>query len=943
MSDDVLKAISEAVIVTDMPGRIVRANEAAETLFGYTNKDLLALHVDDLITQHHRKQLAAQRELLAAAPTENVNGAPQNLMALTQAGCEVPVAMQLHWTDHGGKRHFVSEFRDLTRERELEQKLAENGRQLHVLTVLTTDWYWRQDAELRFTYISGWGKENQIGNAQGHIGMTRSELPYVYESDAQRIEHEQTLTQRKPFRNLLIHNPENGRYARVTGEPIFDSLGVFRGYHGVARNVTEEKRAEHALRKSEARSRALTALSSDWYWEQDADLRFTSMFGDHDDAQLNSLENVIGKTRFELLYIWESAEIRSEHKRILAERKPFRDLLLHNPENNRFALTAGEPIYDEQGKFCGYHGVSRDVTTEKRAEKALRKSEARFRRLAALSSDWFWEQDNDLRYTYLSPIGQANASMPIDDFIGHTRFELNLVWESEADKQQHAETLKARLPFRDLLLRTESGDQYLYVSGEPVFDDDGSFRGYQGVTNDVTERKIAEAEASRLATHDALTKLPNRTLLVDRLEHAIAQASRANQYVAVLFIDMDRFKTLNDTFGHSIGDEFLRTISARLEEGMRRSDTLARFGGDEFVVVLERLYGKADAEAIAEKMLATLAEAVDLNGVPFQTTASIGISMYPDNGTDTDTLLRYADLAMYEAKDAGRGCVRFYADEMNRRVARRVTLDRELRNAIDDGQFELYFHPQHDITTDEVDVVEVLLRWNHPQRGIVAPGEFIPAAEESGLIFPIGEFVLEQTFATIADWLSKGVQPPRLAVNISSRQLLDGKTLLKQARTLLKSSGIPHDLIEFEITESLLIHGGDHASMHVLQMVGRLGIRLAIDDFGTGYSSLSYLKRLPVNTIKIDRAFISDLTSNEESAAIVRAVIGLAHNINLAVVSEGVETEEQLEILRHMGCDTYQGFLREKPMPQREFEKRFLGLSGAEDARMLHGKRIAAR
>jgi len=679
--------------------------------------------------------------------------------------------------------------------------------------------------------------------------------------------------------------------------------------------VTDEKRAQNALRKSETRFRALTELSSDWYWEQDADLRFTSIYGENDDAALYTIDAAKGKTRLELPINWETPEARVEHERLLAERKPFRDLLLHNPANDRFALASGEPIFDERGEFCGYHGLSRDVTAEKRAEHAVRKSEARFRALATMSYDWFWEQDENLRYTYLSPTGQANVSAPVDTIIGHTRFELPLVFASQAAKQEHAET----------------------------FEDDGAFRGYQGVTKDVTDRKIAEAEALQLATHDALTELPNRALLVDRLERAIAQALRTKQHFAVLFIDMDRFKTLNDTFGHGIGDEFLRMVSTRLEAVLRRSDTLARFGGDEFVVVLERLHGDADAEGIAAKLLKVLAEAVELNGIPYQTTASIGISMFPDNGTDTETLLRHADLAMYEAKDAGRGCLRFYEDEMNRRAVLRATLDRELRDALEQGQFELYFHPQHDISTGKVDGAEVLLRWNHPVRGLVAPGEFISAAEESGLILPIGKFVLERTFATIAGWLSRGVVPPRLAVNISSRQLQDGDTLLNQAKTLLKTSGVPHGLIEFEITESLLIQSGDEASMNVLQNLGELGIRLAIDDFGTGYSSLSYLKRLPVHAIKIDQAFVSDIASNEESAAIVRAVVGLAHNIKLEVVSEGVETEEQLEILRHMGCDTYQGFLREEPMPQHEFETTMLGLPATEDAQVLPGPRVAIR
>jgi diguanylate cyclase (GGDEF)-like protein/PAS domain S-box-containing protein len=817
--DVVLTAIPDAAVVTDTAGRIVQANEAMAILFGHSIEDLLSIHVDDLLSAQHRTSVRAQRESLIANPDGRVNAAAQELMACTHEGHEIAVTVRLTLVRLDGNRYVVTAIQNLTWEHELEHRVADYEGQLHAINVLSSEWYWRQDADLRFTYISPRGNHTQLAEARDAIGKTRFQMPYEYESEAHRKQHEQTVTQRKPFRNLLIYNPENDRYAQVTGEPTFDA----------------------------------------------------------------------------------------------------------------------------RGDFSGYHGVARDVTEEKRAQRALSKGEARFRALAAMSSDWFWEQDENLRYSYLSPAGPADAPTPIDEFLGHTRFELGLVWESETAKLRHAETLKARLPFRDLLLRTLSGDRYLNVSGEPVFDSDNTFKGYHGVTNDVTARKLAEAEVLWLATHDALTGLPNRTLLVDRLERAIARASRKDQYVAVLFLDMDRFKTLNDTFGHGGGDEFLKTVSARLGGVLRRSDTLARLGGDEFVVVLESPHGNAnaEAEAIANKMLDVLAETVELDGVALQTSASIGISMYPDNGADTETLMRHADLAMYEAKDAGRGCVRFYAEAMNHRVAQRATLDRELRDALEQGQFELYFHPQHDILTGKVHGAEVLLRWNHPVRGLVAPGEFIPAAEESGLILPIGQFVLEQAFAIINGWLSKGVVPPRLAVNVSSRQLQEGDTLVNQARTLLETSGVPNGLIEFEITETMLIQSGDNNSMDVLQNLGNLGIRLAIDDFGTGYSSLSYLKRLPVHAIKIDRAFVSDLTNNEESAAIVRAVVGLAHDIKLEVVSEGVETEEQLEILQHMGCDSYQGFLREQPMPQHEFEKRMLGLPGAGDSQTPPNIRIA--
>jgi len=940
MSPNLLDLIAHAILIIDSAGRISRSNKSAASLLSHPVDALTGLRVDELIAIRDRTRFSELRKRVANAPLEPV---AETFGVVSGGGKEIPVELRFTHLEGDAESHVMLEVRDLTKQRALEARLAETKERFDALSASSTDWYWQQDSELRFTYFSRSDINTNITDPHKAIGKTRFEIPCVFMSEKERSHHARILAERKPFRNLLLHNPDNDRWALVSGDPIFDAEGVFCGYHGIALDLTSEKRAERALRESESRFRALSAMSSDWYWEQDAELRFTKMTGVTSRAPLNTFENVKGKKRTELPYIWRSPQARAEHEELLSQRKPFRDLLLHNPANGRYALTSGDPVFDENNVFRGYHGVSRDITEQIHAERALKKSETRFRSLTALTSDWYWEQDENLRYIYMSPTGQSNTKIPMSQTIGHTRFELPLVWESEAVRKEHMRTLEARLPFRDLLLRTESGDQYTYVSGEPVFDDDGRFLGYQGVTKDVTRQKNAEAEVVHLATHDALTGLPNRTLLVDRLQHAIAQAERTSTHVAVIFMDIDRFKLLNDSFGHSVGDAYLKTISARLEAILRRSDTLARFGGDELVVILENLGNDSDANTIAGKIQSALAENVDLDGVTFQTTASIGISLFPRDGTDTETLLRHADLAMYEAKESGRGRVRFFNSEMNHRVAMRTTLDRQLREAIENREFELYFHPQHRISDDQFVGAEVLLRWNHPERGVVAPRDFILAAEDSGLIVPIGKFVLENTFAIMSEWLRIGTAPPRLAVNISSRQLEEGTALVEDIRKLLESSQVPSERIEFEITESLLIPTQDESGYNILQALGRMGFKVAIDDFGTGYSSLSYLKQLAANAIKIDRAFIKDIANNEESMAIVRSVIGLARHMKMEVVSEGVETEEQLKALQHIGCDTYQGYLRSQPMPQRDFERQLLGMHGSDKVRPLHPKNAIKR
>jgi diguanylate cyclase (GGDEF)-like protein/PAS domain S-box-containing protein len=820
--------------------------------------------------------------------------------------------------------------RDVTVVKRAERALRKSETRFRALTALSYDWYWEQDADLRFTVMEGVSDKAYLTD-ESVEGKTRLELPYVWESPQAREAHERILAERKPFHDLLLHNPETDRYALISGEPMFDETGKFVGYQGVSRDVTGEKRAERALRESETRFRSLTALSADWYWEQDADLRFTFISGVNDATHLTTIEKVLGKTRTELPYDWESPEIRAEHERLLAERKPFRDLLLHNPENDRYALITGEPVFDDDGTFTGYQGVSRDVTSEKQSELAVRESEARFRALTAMSSDWYWEQDERFRFVYFSPTAGNNARLNIKSLVGRTRFELPLVWESEAAKQQHRETLEGCLPFRDLLLRTQSGDQYVLVSGEPTFGERGELTGYRGIAKDISAQKQAEAEAIRLAKYDPLTGLPNRNLLGDRIERAINRAYRNGARVAILFIDLDRFKTLNDSLGHGAGDDLLQQLSGRLSTILRASDTLCRFGGDEFVAVLEDTGDVGEIETIAHKVLEALSEPVEIQGAPYHAAASIGISLYPEDAKDAEALLRNADLAMYEAKANGGGHFRFFASEMNRRVAARAKLDRELRQAVTRQEFDVYLQPQYDTYSGKPVGAEALLRWYHPERGIVEPNEFIHAAEESGLIVPIGHLVFERTFKMMADWLKLGVVPPRIAINLSSRQLLDGEALLERIKLLLETTGVPPELIEFEITESLLIPNENNGTTKVLEAFGKMGIRLAIDDFGTGYSSLSYLKRLPVNAVKIDRSFVHDISSNDESTAIVRAVVGIARSMKLEVVTEGVESSAQLAVLRDFGCDTYQGFLGGDPMPRCKFEQTMLGISRRSD------------
>jgi len=429
---------------------------------------------------------------------------------------------------------------------------------------------------------------------------------------------------------------------------------------------------------------------------------------------------------------------------------------------------------------------------------------------------------------------------------------------------------------------------------------------------EIVERRQAEARVHHMAYHDSLTGLPNRALLADRLDRAMLSAQRSDRGLAVMFIDLDRFKTINDSLGHMTGDALLKEVASRLCSAVRASDTVARLGGDEFVVLLPGIRNADESSQVAQKIIDVLAAPFPLEGRMLHISPSIGICMYPDDGRDVATLMRNADAAMYYAKAAGRNNYQYFTQTMNLAAAQHFEMESSLRSALALGQFELHFQPIMDIATRRLATLEVLLRWRRPASGLVMPDQFIPIIEENGLIVPIGEWVLRRACEQNVAWQRMGLQPVPLAINLSPRQFMH-RGLVDSIRRILDETRIDPALIEFEITETALMQHGEH-TMDVLGQINDMGIRLSIDDFGTGYSSLAYLKRFPVRKIKIDRAFIKDLEDSAEDRAIVAAIAALSDSLQLSVVAEGVETEGQYELLRRQGCQFAQGYLFSKPV-----------------------------
>jgi diguanylate cyclase (GGDEF)-like protein len=477
-----------------------------------------------------------------------------------------------------------------------------------------------------------------------------------------------------------------------------------------------------------------------------------------------------------------------------------------------------------------------------------------------------------------------------------------------------------------------------YSPAAARFDDD-SANFMQNVSNTLAafiERKATEDRLSYMAQFDSLTGLPNRSMYLDRLGHTLVEAARDKLPVAVLFVDIDRFKNVNDTLGHSAGDTLLVKIAERLQDSVRLGDTIGRLSGDEFAVAVAHLALEDHAGVVAQKIVTALATPFVIDGHSVYVSASVGISVYPSDGTEPDVLVKNADTAMYRAKQSGRNAYQFYLPQMQARATERLRLESQLRGALDRDEYQIYYQPKIDLATGLVSGLEALLRWQSPDRGLVLPGEFISVLEDAGLIIPVGEWVIASVCAQIRRWQSAGAVVPPVAVNLSARQFRQQRLDAVIGR-IVTDSRIDPRLLEFELTESMLMTDAESA-VETLRQIKARGIRLALDDFGTGYSSLSYLKRFPLDALKIDRAFIRDVTANPDDVSIVVAIINLARSLRLRVIAEGVETQEQLAFLRRHGCDEAQGYYIARPMDVTAIS-RVLGADVGERALVPGGLR----
>lgn len=591
-----------------------------------------------------------------------------------------------------------------------------------------------------------------------------------------------------------------------------------------------------------------------------------------------------------------------------------------DPNEGDYEYLLGDDIWllvsDRKTRDGGVIGLRLDITARKLAEQKLGESEQRLKSLLEMSTDWYWEQDERYRFKHISAGMARSTGIDPGKRVGQTRWDIAYLGISAQQMDEHRRVVEAHKPFRDFQYAyAMPGGEALWVSvsGDPVFDAFGVFAGYRGVGCNITEKKRAEARIRELAEYDFLTGLPNRMLLSARFDFAVRQANRNGGGISLLFIDLDRFKNINDSLGHHVGDQILVETATRLTRATRATDTVSRHGGDEFIVLLPGVANIKDLAAITGTILESLASPYQLAGHDLTVTPSIGITIWPDDGAELVSLVKNADLAMYHSKAEGRNQFSFFRAEMNDKVMERLSLENALRRALPRNEFSLEYQPIFHLPDRRIVGAEALLRWNSEALGPVLPARFIPVAEETGLIVAIGEWVAHEAIRQLSLWRMAGLDHFPVTINVSGVQFKT-RRLVDVLLMAVRENGLDPGDVEIELTETILVSEGI-VTMSMLHELGTNGFRLVVDDFGTGYSNLAYLKRFDVSKLKIDQSFVRDITTDPDDAAITRGIISMAKSLGMRVVAEGVEHPAQLDFLLAAGCEEVQGDLLSKALP----------------------------
>jgi diguanylate cyclase (GGDEF)-like protein/PAS domain S-box-containing protein len=799
-----------------------------------------------------------------------------------------------------------------------EERLRESEEKYRLLVATIPEVVWKTDAKGNVIFVSP-QVEALLGYSAEEFCQHGDSLWFnsVHPDDKEKVgkAFEALLTSGESYDIECRAQKKNGEWFWAHDRAVVtsDSNG-FRVATGIISDISVRKASE----ESENRYRSLfeNMLEGFAHCEMLFDeggcpidflyLEVNSAFG-----RLTGLANVVGKKFSEVVPGGEDSqpELFERFSRVALTSQPERFEIEIKALGMWFSISA----YGA-GNRC-FVATFDNITERKRIEQALQRAEEKYRAIFQGAVVGIFQSTPGGRYIDVNP---AMARMlgydSPQELVASVTDISQQVYVDPESREELARLLRELGTVKNFecAVRRKDGSQMWFSANVQAVYEDGVLVGYEGTNEDITTRKVAEDRVQYLAYYDALTGLPNRTLLRDRLTKALADARRQKYKIALLFLDLDGFKDINDSLGHAVGDLFLQEVAVRLKRNAREQDTVARLGGDEFLIMLTHVEDVSDAAVAAERFMGAMSGEVEVEGHHINVSCSVGISIFPEHSTDEETLIRNADAAMYSAKTSGRHHFRFFTEDMNAQVAEKLTLENGLRRALDRKEFFLLYQPQMDIATGRITGLEALLRWQHPELGLVPPDKFIRIAENSGLIVPIGEWVLRTACGQAKKWQDEGIPAISVAVNVSAVQFRQAG-FCELVRKVVQDTGLAPQYLELELTESLLLANAD-VTVSVLQELKAMGVTLAIDDFGTGYSSFSYLRQFHVNNLKIDRSFVSDVATNPDDAAITAAIIGMAKSLHLRVIAEGVETEAQMSFLRAQQCDEIQGFYFSKPL-----------------------------
>ena len=915
----IVDSAADAIITIDDKGMVESFNAAAERIFGYTPEEVVGQNVNMLMPEPYHSEHDSYLESYHATGQPKVIGKGCSVTARRKGGAVFHVDLIINEMRLDGVRKFVGIVRDTTERVKAQEALRESESRYRHIVEGAQEGIWQIDADSRTTFVNRKMADMlgySVAEMQGQpiFAFMDEETKAIAAHNVER--RRQGIAEEHEFKFRRKDGSEI--WALLNTNPAFDEQGRYAGAFAMVADITERKRTERALRESEARLKEAQRIAQVGNWNLDLvnnELRWSdeiyrifeidpSKFGASYEAFLNAIHP-------------EDREfVNRAYTDSVKDKTPYTSVhrLLMKDGRVKHVQERCETFYDPDGRPLLSVGTVQDVTERMQAEAEMQK----LSRALEQTADAVSITDRNGIIEYINPAFEATTGYRKDEVLGRKPSMLKSGKQGSDFYKMLWMTILAGKIFSEVFVNRRKDGSLYYEEKTitPLKDAQGNITHFVATGKDISERMQAQERLQFMAQHDVLTELPNRALFLDRLKQALARARMHRRLVAVLFLDLDRFKNINDTLGHQIGDLLLQEISHRFLKAVRDGDTVARLSGDEFAFLLEDVPTDEDISFIAEKILDSLKPVFLIDGHDLFVSASIGISLYPNDGEETGTLLRNADVAMYRAKDMGKNNYQFYSAEMSVKAFERLSLESSLRRALEREEFLLYYQPQVDVQTGKILGVEALLRWQHPDLGLVPPNDFIALLEENGLIVPVGEWVMRKACAQVRDWHKAGWDHLSVAVNLSARQF-NAPGLVEMVERTTSELGFQRDRLELEITESVIMR---HAQVTIdaLETLSRMGVQLAVDDFGTGYSSLSYLRRFPIDTLKIDGSFIRDIPHDPDDSAITTAIIVMAQSLKLKVVAEGVETEEQLRYLREHGCHAMQGYLFSKPLPAAE-------------------------